>query len=168
MTATTSQTRRVVVLGVGNVLLSDEGIGVHVAEALAGTPSNDSVALEVVDGGTLPEVPLSFEDVDKLIIVDAVKAGDEPGAIYCFRPEDVEMENKSFASLHQITLLDNLWLMEKFSQRPEDIVIIGIEPENIDCGLELSERLRERLPRIIEIVLEEAGLENPAKPEKGA
>ena len=168
MTTTDRETRRVVVLGVGNVLLRDEGIGVHVAEALEGTPSTGRVKLEVVDGGTLPEVPLSFEDVDKLIIVDAVKAGDEPGTVYRFRPEDVETENKGFSSLHQITLLDNLWLMERFSQRPEDVVIIGIEPENIDCGLELSARLQARLPRIIKIVLQEAGLGGPDQPEKGA
>ena len=112
-------------------------------------------------------IALTMYDTDAYV-VDAVRAGDEPGAIYRFRPEDVELEGKTFASLHQVTLLDNLWLMEKFSRRPEDVVIIGIEPEDIDCGLELSERLRERLPRIIEIVLEEAGLENPAKPEKGA
>ena len=71
---TTTHIPRVVVLGLGNLLLRDEGIGVHVAQALQDVPSPDKVALEVIDGGTLSDVPLSFEEVDKLIVVDAVQA----------------------------------------------------------------------------------------------
>ena len=158
---------RVVVLGVGNLLLKDEGVGVHVAHALHGTPSTDSVSLEVVDGGTLPEVPLSFEEVDKLIIVDAVRMGGEPGAIYRFRPEDIEYADKVLTSLHQVSLRENLWLMEQFRQKPKDVVIIGVEPEDMNWGLELSAKLQERLPQIIKVVLEEVGLSYPDKPEKG-
>lgn len=162
--ATEHASPRMVVLGMGNVLLRDEGIGVHVAQTLQQMPD---LRLEVIDGGTLPDAPLSFGDIDKLIIVDAVKGGGEPGAIYRFRPKDVTIAGKTAASLHQMGLLENLWLMERFGQKPRDVVIIGIEPENMDWGLELSPRLVERLPQIVKVVLEEANpfLNNEA--EKG-
>jgi hydrogenase maturation protease len=158
---------RIAILGVGNELLKDEGIGVHIARALEGTPSPDNVDLEVIDGGTLPGAPLAFEDVDRLIVVDAVKTGGEPGAIYRFRPEDVETEGEVLTSLHQISLLENLWLMDKFSRRPKDVVIIGVEPEDMNWGLELSPRLQERVPQIIRTVLKEVSPDYPDRPEKG-
>jgi len=162
-----TKTIKVVVLGMGNLLLKDEGIGVHVAHAMQEMPSPDNMSLEVVDGGTLPDAPLSFEDVDKLIVVDAVQAGGEPGAIYRFHSEDIKTEDRVLTSLHQMSLLQNLWLMERFSQKPKDVVIIGIEPEDMNWGLELSAKLKQRIPQIIKVVLEEIGSEHPDKPEKG-
>jgi len=157
---------KVVILGMGNQLLRDEGIGVHIARALEGTPSPSNVDLEVVDGGTLPDAPLAFGDVDKLIVVDAVQAGGESGTVYRFHPEDIELDDKLLTSLHQVSLLENLWLMERFSQKPKDVVIIGIEPEDMSWGLELSARLQERTPQIIKTVLREVGLDCPDKPEE--
>ena len=158
---------KIVVLGMGNLLLKDEGIGVHIARALQATPSPGKVELEVIDGGTLPDAPLSFEEADKLIVVDAVQAGGEPGAIYRFRPEDIRLDNRILTSLHQISLLENLWLMERFRQKPKDVVIIGIEPEDMNWGLELSLKLQQRVPQIIKVVLAEIGLGYLDKPEKG-
>lgn len=152
---------QIVVLGMGNELLKDEGIGVHIARALRETPFPSNVV--VVDGGTLPDVPLSFEGVDKLIVVDAVRAGEEPGAVYHFRPEDIEPDSKALTSLHQISLLENLWLMGRFSQKPREVIIIGVEPEDMSLGLELSARLQERFPQIVEIVLEEIGITHTRK-----
>ena len=151
----------------GNLLLKDEGIGVHIAHALQRTPSSGNVELEVIDGGTLPDAPLAFEEVDKLIVVDAVQAGGEPGEIYRFRPEDIRLDDRILTSLHQISLLENLWLMEQFRQKPKNVVIIGIEPEDMNWGLELSTKLQQRTPQIIRVVLEEVDSEHPDKPEKG-
>jgi len=163
----TNRTSKVVVLGMGNMLLKDEGIGVHVAHALQGVSSPDNVELEVVDGGTLPDAPLSFEEVEKLVIVDAVQGGGKPGAIYRFRPEEIKLEDKVFTSLHQISVLENLWLMKQFSQKPKDVVIIGVEPEDMSWGLELSAKLQQRIPQIIKLVLEEVDLDYPNDSEKG-
>jgi len=163
----TNHANKVTVIGVGNELLKDEGIGVHIARALQGTPSPGNVELEVIDGGTLPDVVLSLEEIDKLIVVDAVQAGGESGAIYRFRSEDLDLGNRTLTSLHEKSLLENLWLMEKFSKKPKDVVIIGIEPEDMDWGLELSAKLRQRIPRIIEVVLEEVCSKHPGKSEKG-
>ncbi len=158
---------KVIVLGMGNLLLKDEGIGVHIARALDKLSPPSGVELAVIDGGTLPDAPFSCEEVDKLIIIDAVRAGGEPGAIYRFRPEDITLDDKILTSLHQISLMENLWLMEQFGQKPGDVVIIGVEPEDINCGLELSAKLQERIPQIIKVALEEINRDYPDKPEKG-
>ena len=104
---------------------------------------------------------------DKLIIVDAVKSGGEPGAIYRFCPEDISSDDRALTSLHQMSLLENLWLMERFGRKPEEIVIIGIEPEDMGLGLELSPGLQRMMPRIIEVVLRELEVGNTRNPEKG-
>ena len=163
---TKNRTRKVIILGMGNLLLKDEGIGVHIAQALQEAPSPANVEMEVIDGGTLPDV-FPLDGVDKLVVVDAVKGGSEPGAIYRFRPKDIRLENGIPTSLHQINLLENLWLMERFSHKPDDVVIIGIEPENMDWGLELSATLQKQIPRITQVVMEEVRTESPDKPEKG-
>jgi hydrogenase maturation protease len=156
--------KKIVVLGMGNLLLKDEGIGVHVANAMQEMPSSGSMELEVVDGGTLPDAPISFGDVDKLIIVDAVKSGGESGVIYRFHTEDIRLDDRVLTSLHQVSLLENLWLTERFGKKPKEVIIIGIEPEEMGWGLELSEKLQKKIPQIIKVVLKEAGLNNSDKP----
>ena len=158
---------KVVVLGMGNLLLKDEGIGVHVAHALQEAPSPDNIELEVVDGATSPDATLAFEEADKLIVVDAVQAGDEPGAIYRFRPHDINLDNNGLTSVHQIGLLDNLRLMEIFGRKYQDVVIIGIQPKETDWGIELSAELQQRMYQIIEVVLQEAGQCHPDDLVKG-
>ena len=164
--STTSHSAKVVVLGMGNLLLKDEGIGVHVAHALQETPPGN-VELEVIDGGTLPDAALSLDTADKLVVVDAVQTGGEPGAIYRFRPEDIGVDSGIVTSLHQVSLLENLWLMERFGNGPKDVVIIGVEPEDIGLGLELSGRLQQQIPQIVRVVLAEIDPEHPDSPAKG-
>ena len=146
-----------VVLGIGNVLLSDEGIGCHVANALEEIPIPD---VKVIDGGTCPDVLQFLEDADKLIIVDAVKGGGTPGQIYRFHLEDITLEQKPFLSLHDVSLVDSLMLMQLWHNIGE-AVIIGVEPGEINWGLELSPELREKMPQIIDAILSELNNTNP-------
>jgi hydrogenase maturation protease len=139
------------VVGIGNILLRDEGIGCHVVGALEGISLPD---VQVIDGGTCPDVLQLLEDVDKLVIVDAVRGGGMPGQIYRFRPEDVTLEQKPLLSLHDMSLIDSLKLMQ-VRHNVGDAVIIGIEPKEINCGLELSPELQERIPQIIDAILSE-------------
>jgi len=139
------------VLGIGNALLRDEGIGCHVVHALEGIPLPD---VEVVDGGTCPDVLQIFEDADKLVIVDAVKGGGTPGQIYRFHLEDITPEQKPFLSLHDLRLVDSLKLMRLW-HNIDKAVIIGVEPGEIGWGLELSSKLRGRMPQIIDAILSE-------------
>jgi len=95
-----------------------------------------------------------IEDADKLIIVDAVKGGGMPGQIYRFHLEDITLEQAPFLSLHDMGLVDNLMLMKLWHSIGETI-IIGVEPKEIDWGLELSPELREKIPQIIKTILAE-------------
>ena len=146
---------RVAVVGVGNVLLKDEGIGVHVARALRETIGTDRTNLEIIDGGTSPDIFLLLEGVQKLIVVDAVHGGGSPGSVYRFHPGDITTADKCITSMHQIDVLDGLRMMELSGTKPDSIVIIGIEPKEIDWGLELSTELSEKLPQIIKVVIDE-------------
>jgi hydrogenase maturation protease len=139
------------VLGIGNVLLRDEGIGCHVAHAMEEILLPD---VKIIDGGTCPDVLQFLEDIDKLVIVDAVKGGGTPGQIYRFHLDDIALEQKPFLSLHDVGLVDNLTLMQLWHNISET-VIIGVEPREINWGLELSPELQEKMPHIIDTILSE-------------
>lgn len=145
------------VVGVGNVLLKDEGIGCHVVHALREVDLSD---VEIIDGGTSLDVLQLSEDADKLIVVDAVKGGGMPGQIYRFHIEDMTLEQKPLLSLHDMSLIDSVKLMQLW-HNIDEAVIIGVEPKDIDWGLELSPELQEKIPRIIDAILAELNNKNP-------
>jgi len=152
---------RVLVLGLGNILLKDEGVGVHVVEQLQkqSLPGN----VEVVDGGTAGlDVLLLNQGIDKLVVIDAVRADKKPGTIYKvqFKTKELDKLNQIFShgskiSLHQVALLDALSIAERTNCAPKEIVIIGVEPGEVDCGLELTGEVKRRIPDIVNTVLSE-------------
>jgi hydrogenase maturation protease len=146
------------VLGIGNTLLRDEGIGCHVAHALESRLVGTLTDVKIMDCGTCPDVLHLLEDTDKLIIVDAVKGGGTPGQIYRFHLEDMTLEQKPCLSLHDVDLVESFML--KRLCHPDFIgiseaVIIGVEPKEINWGLELSLELQEKMPQIIDTILSE-------------
>lgn len=154
---------RILVLGLGNILLKDEGLGVHVARQLQtlALPGN----VEVIDGGTAGlDMLLSQEDLDKLVVIDATRAGRKPGTIYKARLKAGEIgkltrifsqgEDLKISS-HQFGLIDALAAAQMCNCAPREIVIIGVEPEEINYGLELTEQVRQKVPKIVKMVLEE-------------
>ena len=154
--ATKSSNRAsVAVVGVGNILLKDEGIGVHVVHTLFQDIGPDRPDVNIIDGGTSPDTFLLLEGVQKLIVVDAANGGNTPGSVYRFHPNDILSPAKCITSLHQIDLFDGLKMMGLSGIKPDDIVIIGIEPRDINWGLELSAELKEKLPQIIKVVKDE-------------
>lgn len=146
---------QVVIVGVGNLLMKDEGIGIHVIQALQQMEFPPEVRL--IDGGTSPELWAYTRVGDKLIIIDAAKAGGEPGAVYRFRPEDITAEKGFLNSAHELGVIEALNLMTFAGNEPGEVVIIGIEPAEIAPGLELSSMLQHKLPEITKIVLKEIG-----------
>jgi len=150
---------RFAVVGVGNLLLKDEGIGVHIAHALQqiDIPYN----VKIIDGGTSPDLPDCLENVDKLIIIDAVKTGGQPGTIYRFHPYDMDIESEGIISLHELGLAQSLRMMRLMGNEPKETVTIGIEPKEIDWGTELSAELQQKIPEIINIVLGEISPQLP-------
>jgi hydrogenase maturation protease len=146
---------RIVIIGVGNLLMKDEGIGIHALKALqeSGLPPD----VRLVDGGTSPDLISYTRARDKLIIIDAARAGGAPGTIYHFRPEDLAEEKGTLTSAHELGVLPNLKLMSLLGNEPKETVIIGIEPKEIDLGIELSTELKQRLPEIVRAVIKEIG-----------
>jgi hydrogenase maturation protease len=143
-----------VILGVGNLLLSDEGVGVHVANKLM--EMDLPAGVEVIEGGTdgfrLMNV---VTEADRLIVVDAVKGGSPPGSIYRFDIKDAPSSPDAFkTSVHQIGILEVVHLSELIGQTPETTVI-GVEPGSLEMGMELSPEVQDKIPKIIELILEE-------------
>jgi hydrogenase maturation protease len=146
---------RAVVLGIGNIILSDEGVGVRAAEALlAAYDLPDGV--EVIDGGTagmeLLE-PLSGTDV--LVILDAVKGGRPPGTPVTLAGKEVPVFFRSKLSPHQISICDVLASLEFIGDSPGDMVLVGVEPESLELGLELTPVVAASVPKLVAMAVAE-------------
>jgi hydrogenase maturation protease len=146
--------KKMAIVGVGNLLLMDEGVGVHVVQELERRhlPSN----VLVIDGGTSPDALAYASEVDKLVIVDAVRGGGEPGTVYRLTPDDIDESDRNPLSLHEWDLMDSLKLSRYWTEDIE-VVIIGVEPAQMEWGMDLSPEVQARLPRIVEVVLREVG-----------
>lgn len=144
----------VIILGTGNLLLKDEGIGIHVIQRMEKLKLPDNVKL--VDGGTAGiNLYHLIEGADKLIVVDCVDAEVEPGAIFRFAPADVEIPKRATTtSFHEVGLLEALEFAKQDGKSP-DTIIIGVQPKEIDWGLELTPEVEKVVPEIIEAVLKE-------------
>ncbi len=140
-----------VVLGLGNLLLADEGVGVHAARALAGCGVGDGV--DVLDVGTaiLDALP-ALESADRVIVIDAVKADGPPGSVYLV-PFDRIAPAEQIASMHGFDLSRVVALLGR--KEPPDVVVIGVEPARIQWSLELSPAVAEALPSVLEAVRRE-------------
>jgi len=147
-------TAPVLVLGVGNILMGDEGIGVRIIESLKDCHLPEDV--ELFDGGTASLELLSlFSNRRKLVVVDAIKSGQEPGTVYRFNLEDLTYQKEFATSLHQLGIIDTLSQARILGCLPEEVVIIGIEPARIAPGLELSPEITTVIPRVKEVILKE-------------
>ncbi|MGI6650101.1 MAG: HyaD/HybD family hydrogenase maturation endopeptidase [Bacillota bacterium] len=144
---------RVLILGVGNILLQDDGVGVHAIRALQERTFPEGV--DLLDGGTAGVDLLPYiGEAQHLVVIDAVKGGGQPGAIYRLTPAVMGQFKEQSLSLHQVGFLEVLDLAEKLGHRPQTI-IFGVEPQTIDWGLELTEPVQAVFPRLLELVVEE-------------
>ncbi len=140
---------QVLVLGLGNELLTDDGVGVHVVRKLRKELSIEGV--EVLEVGTaILHAQHLLEQAACVIAIDAVRAGDEPGAVYRFDVDQAHMNQP--ATLHELGIVGVLQLMPE--QRRPQVTILGIEPETIDYGMELSSAVQASVPRVALIVQE--------------
>ncbi|MBC2721766.1 HyaD/HybD family hydrogenase maturation endopeptidase [Desulfosporosinus sp.] len=136
-----------VIIGIGNILLQDDGVGVHVVNQL----ENETLpsTIELVDGGTSTLDTLSyFLDYRKVIVVDCLRAGLKPGTIYKIQPEDIKNYQKENLSIHDVQILDVVKMANMMGQYPE-VVIFGIEPKKISVNLEMTDLMYAKLPEVI-------------------
>lgn len=144
------------VLGIGNLVMNDDAAGVLVAQELAPKYNNQRDDLLVLDGGTLGLDLLGYiEWADRLVLVDAVELGMEPGTVVKLEGEDIDVAFESKLSAHQMGMKDMLLTSELMGQRPAEIVFYGIQSGTIEMDMELSEPVKNNLPKLTSHVEEE-------------
>lgn len=147
--------KKILILGLGNILLRDEGFGVRALEYLLEHyqwPEN----ITLLDGGTRGLLLMSeLMDCDKAFILDICHAGGKPGTIYCFSANDMDKNSNKFQSAHQTGINDILLSCELAGYSPETI-IFGFEPFDYQSlSAELSDSAKQLLPEYCEKVAEE-------------
>jgi len=138
---------KIAVVGLGNVLMGDDGAGVAALDSLQGKVDEDVVLAEV--GTAALKAQALLEEVDHVVAIDAVQAGGPPGSVYCFSLDDAEMN--ACHSLHEMGIAGVLKLMPEES-RPQ-VRVVGVEPESIEMRMELSPTVQAALPMVAETVL---------------
>jgi len=145
---------RILIVGMGNFLYRDEGVGVHVIHQMENMELPGHIDLLDIGTSTM-DLFVHLEGIKKMVVVDAMKAGGSPGSVYRCKPEDLMPKDESPISLHEVGLLESLAMAKKKGIEIETVVI-GVEPKVMDWGVELSEEVKRKIPTIIEVVLKEA------------
>lgn len=155
--------RRVAIVGVGNILMGDEGAGVEAVRLIGEMGYPEGV--DLIDAGTAfftiaPE--LSNHNYKKLFIIDAVKGGGKPGTLYRFTMDEVDRgigPGTWLLSLHEIGVMEALKLERLMGRLPGEIIFYGIEPEVIKLSMELSPVVRKNLRALARRLLGEIRVE---------
>lgn len=138
---------RTLVLGIGNTLLSDEGVGIHVIDYLQ--QQHPPVAgVTYLDGGTLSfTLAGEIEDADNLIVVDAAQLGEQPGAVQCMTGAGMDLFlGAAKRSVHEVGLLDLLDIARLTETLPEKRALVGIQPDLIDWGEQPTAAVSSAIP----------------------
>jgi hydrogenase maturation protease len=149
--------KKILVAGVGNLLLTDEGIGVHVVRALARERLPGYVLAADVGTAILDLLTL-IEGKEKVIIVDAIMSQAAPGTVYRLTPEDLKTgRRRMLTSMHEFGVKEALDHAALLGATPE-VVIFGVVPEDYRTpGLEPTNEVRAVIPRIVQAILSEIG-----------
>ena len=144
------------ILGVGNILLRDEGVGVRVVQAMEqiGLPPD----VELFDGATAGLDLLNvLAGRRQVIVIDAIEGHSEPGTVLRLTPDDLVPRTGQSISLHEIGVLETLSVAKQLGIAPQDVIVFGVKPQEVGCGLDLSPGIARLVPGIIELVLRELG-----------
>lgn len=134
------------VLGVGNIILSDEGFGVRVVEYLQKNfafPDN----VNLIDGGTLGVELLHFvAGTKRLLIIDSIDGGAEPGTTFHLRGDEIKNHFAQKISAHEVGIQDVLTMLELSGKKIPHVELIGAQPFSLEAGTELTEPMQKLLP----------------------
>lgn len=147
--------KRTLVIGIGNPLMSDDGLGRKVLEKLAQEDLPQGV--ELIELGTPGwGLAANFEGYQKVVIIDAVRMGQKPGTWRRFSPQQVRFVTRDTTlSLHGPGLAESLELAQALDLLPEELIIYGVEPANTSFGFEISPELEDTIPTLIKNILED-------------
>ncbi len=145
----------VLLLGIGNLIMSDDSVGVRLVQRLQ-ERYRFPEGMVLHDGGTLgPELLPLFEGVEKLLVVDAVETGKPPGTVVRLAGKDIPLVMGGKLSPHQLGLTDLLAVATLQGVIPQEVVVWGIQPENLDLGMEMSPAVASGMPTLESEVLQE-------------
>lgn len=147
--------RRILVLGLGNILLQDEGLGVRAVERMAARyrlPPD----VQVVDGGVMGLDLLPYlEGVSHLLITDAVQTGQPAGSLVRLEGEAIPAALQVKMSMHQVGLQELMALAGFQGTLPEQLVLWGLEPASLEWGLELSAPIAAQIDALVDAAMGE-------------
>jgi len=153
-----------VILGIGNTLLQDEGIGIHLLNAIKEKNPHWELDfnIEMIDGGTLSFDLLNTIQADQdLLVLDAVNLDKPPGTVYCLAAGAMdEFLSQPGKSVHEVSLQDLFDMSRLTGHLPEKRALIGIQPATIDWGSELTQSVQESIEEAlvqVEHVLQQWG-----------
>lgn len=144
----------ILVLGIGNLLMQDDGVGIHCIEYLEETGVQENI--DLIDGGTGGLALLDFlNEYEKIYVIDAVDMKAPPGTIKIFSPDEIQMYSSHLTlSAHGIGFAEVMAIQKEIDKLP-DIKIIGIQPNTISYNLQLSPAVKKVLPKIKKILVEQ-------------
>ncbi|MGZ5496874.1 MAG: HyaD/HybD family hydrogenase maturation endopeptidase [Candidatus Aminicenantales bacterium] len=148
---------RLLILGLGNVLCGDDGLG---SAAIARLTARYEIpaGMSVLDGGTLGLSLLPYvEDAEKVILVDSIRAEAPPGSFVRLEGEEVGPAVAGRLSVHQVGVADLLDAARWRGRLPEELVLLGLVPETLEVGLTRSARVEAGLPGLVDRVVQEVG-----------
>lgn len=147
----------VLVLGIGNLVMSDDGVGVKVVQQLQ-RMYRFAENVEIMDGGTLGlDLLPKLEGIDHLIVVDAVETGQKPGTCVRLTGEELPLALETKLSPHQMGLKDLLSVARLLGHSPGEMVLIGVQPGSIEMACELTAAVEAKVDELAGMVLKELG-----------
>jgi hydrogenase maturation protease len=146
------------IIGIGNYSMADDGIGLRIVEHIVQNGLNRGFeSIAIADEGMRLLFYLE-EETEKIVLIDAVELGLPPGDYRLFKPEDVEStKDAKKLTTHEGDVLKVLELARSLGQSIPPITILGIQPEDLNSGMELSPALQERFSTYLRVALEEVG-----------
>ena len=145
----------ILVLGLGNSIMTDDGFGVKVVNALS-SRYHFQGPVKLLDGGTLGlDLLPHLEEIDTLLIIDALDMREQPGSVFRIEGDDVPRAFASKLSVHQMGLQDLLAVAELQGHVPKKLVVWGVQPKCIEMGTELTETVESKVEPVIEKILAE-------------
>lgn len=142
---------QIAIIGIGNYLMGDEGIGIHAVKKLNEISWPNGA--QIIDGGTSGISLIHLIEGRRLvIIIDCADFGGKAGEVRIFNPDDLRHDERACVSLHTTDLLTVLELARRTGRYPDKVLIVGIQPEKIEMGIKLSMEVQRALDGLHEVI----------------